>query len=74
MKNYNWNAIAKDLVERIKKMQNVLDIQQEIILLDWHRNNYFESIRHIIPEYSKEIVLLAKTSNPIPLDFKIEEF
>ncbi len=66
----DWDSIAKNLLDT----ELITLIQQRPIgnpiLLEWRGEVYFGSLQTIALEYSSEIVLLSKTSKPIPLPLK----
>jgi len=63
MVSQDYNLVAKRLIDLAKRMPNYP--QQQLMLLKWRKEQYFGSVQETYPEYSKEIVYLSKTSNPI---------
>ena len=45
-------------------------ISSYAVLVEWKGNAYIGSIQHIAPDCSNEVVLLSKTSAPIPIQLK----
>ncbi|MBI5390752.1 hypothetical protein HZB02_04630 [Candidatus Woesearchaeota archaeon] len=64
--NPDYGSLARTFLE--KEKQNLAQQQPPGygILLIWREQSYVGSLQYIMPEYSNEIVLLSKSSSPIP--------
>lgn len=64
--NVNWEEIAK----RIKKKEEMTNIftfpKPTPANIYWKNDFYIGAVQDIVPEFSKEIVLLSKSSNHYP--------
>ena len=58
-----YNAVAERIISRAKAIPNVPDCA--LVLLNWRQHEYFGSLQEIAPNYSREIILLNKTSEPV---------
>ena len=63
----NWDEIVRKMLPELEREIAQQQPPGYKILLDWNNNWYMGSLQHIAPEYSDEIVLLSKSTNPIPL-------
>lgn len=64
MVSRNYDEVARNLIRSAKSSPNLPEAV--LILLEYRSKKYFGSIQEITPEFSKEIVCLSKTSQPIP--------
>ncbi len=67
--NINWEEIAKNLLEQEKLAKRYNNPEPISAIIIWKGNGYIGSIQEIVPGFSKEIVLLSKSS--YPLDTKL---
>jgi len=63
--NINWEEIAKNLLEQEKLVKQYNNPEPISVIIIWKGNNYIGSIQEIVPGFSKEIVLLSKSSSPL---------
>ncbi|MEK6839329.1 MAG: hypothetical protein AABX72_00135 [Nanoarchaeota archaeon] len=66
----NWDEIVRKMLPELEREIAQQQPPGYKILLDWNNNWYMGSLQHIAPEYSDEIVLLSKSTNPIPLGLR----
>ncbi len=64
-KETNWEEIAKRLLHNIKEVEKHNKPKPLSILLEYRSDIYIGSLQEISPEYSREIVLLSKSTNPL---------
>lgn len=71
-KDINWDELARSILQleeetkiKIKKLTS-----NEIIraLVLWKEKNYIATFQEIAPDFSKEIILLAKSTNPLKIE------
>ncbi len=65
MKEQEWEAIAKRLLNLEKERSRYFYPKAIKVLVKWRNGVYFGHLQEIAPEYSREIVHLSKTSNPL---------
>lgn len=70
MMDPNWNEIAKKLINSFEQIIVQQKPQGYAVLVEWRNDAYIGSLQHIAQKYSNEIVLLSKTTNPIPIELK----
>ncbi len=63
LSNINWEDIAKNLLEQERLTRQYNYPEPVSIIIIWKGNNYIGSIQKIVPGFSKEIVLLSKSSS-----------
>ncbi len=63
--NINWEDIAKDLLEQERLVRQYNYPKPIGTIIMWKSNNYIGSIQEIVPRFSKDIVLLSKSSSPL---------
>lgn len=68
MNDINWEEVAKSLLQQEELLKSVNYPKPISILVEWKDNVYIGSIQEIVPESSKEIVVLSKSSSPLPND------
>ena len=61
----NWKQVAKQLLMSEKLTAAYLQPPPIRVLVEWRQGVYIGHIQIIVPDYSKEIVALGKTSNPV---------
>jgi hypothetical protein len=66
----DWDSIAKRILDQEQVNLAHQRPPGQPILLDWRNEVYLGSLQAIALEYSPEIVLLSKTSKPLPLPLK----
>ena len=66
MAGKNWDEIAREYIESEKINLAKQSPRGDAVLVEWKGQVYAGSVQKIEPEYDKEIVLLSKTSVPIP--------
>lgn len=64
-KNNKWKEIAENLLKLEREKSRFTFPPAEGIILQWRNEFYFGSLQKIEPEFSPEIVLLSKTTQPI---------
>lgn len=62
----NWEIIAKKILNQEKVLREYNHPIPTGVILKWKKDIYIGSIQEIVPEFSKEIILLSKSSCPIP--------
>ena len=62
-RNYDWDGIARRFLEAEKRMSGTNIPPSVPIFLYWKFNAYIGSLQEPFSEYSREIVLLSKSSN-----------
>lgn len=68
MDNTNWEEIAREILEKEKLLKSCNYPAPISILVKWKNNTYIGSIQKIVPEFSKEIVLLSKSTYKLPYE------
>lgn len=64
--NIDWEKLANEIIKKVG-MTNIFTRPKPISAnIYWKNNFYIGSIQEIVPEFSKEIVLLSKSSNHYP--------
>ena len=61
-----WLGLAKNILKEEKARSKLNKPEPIRILVEWRDDTYIGSLQEIAPDFSKEIVLLSKSSNPIP--------
>ena len=61
----NWEEAARRLLHHEKVMRQCTYPKPTSVVVSWRNGIYFGSIQEIVPNYSKEIVHLSKTSEPL---------
>ena len=62
-----WEEVAKSLLESERKGRSYNLPESIGIMLTWRDDNYVGSLQEVALDYSKEIVLLSKSSNPLQI-------
>lgn len=63
--NINWEDIAKNLLEQ-ERLARQYNYPEPIgVIIVWKSDSYIGSIQEIVPGFSKEIILLSKSSSPL---------
>ncbi len=65
MKDDKLDLIAKEILRQEKSAYHLFSQKPIGVLVRWKKNIYLGSIQEIAPKFSKEIVLLSKSSHPI---------
>ena len=63
-----WEEVAKNFLE-LEKANSKYAQGQVGIILSWQESQYIGSLQEILPIYSKEIVLLSKSSKSVVPQF-----
>lgn len=66
MENINWEEMAKYILEKEKILEYRNCPAPIRVLIRWKNDIYIGSIQYIEPEYSKQIVLLSKSTYKLP--------
>lgn len=66
-----WEQAAKELLQLFDSKKSLTRPEAVGVLIKWNGFTYIGSIQVIVPDFSKEIVALSKSSKPIP--FKLTE-
>lgn len=66
-----WELAARDLLQLFESKKSLASPGPVVVLIKWKSSTYIGSIQVIVPDFSKEIVVLSKSSKPIP--FKLAE-
>lgn len=61
-----WERVAKELLHQEKSRKSLNYPEPVGALIEWRGNTYIGHVQEIVPDYSKEIVALSKTSFPLP--------
>lgn len=61
----NWDDIAKSLLEQERLARRYNYPEPIGVIIIWKGNNYIGSVQEIVPGFSKEIVLLSKSSSSL---------
>ena len=64
-KGVNWEGIAKSLLEQEKFIKQYNHPEPTGVIIVWKGDSYIGSIQKIVPGFSKDIVLLSKSSSPL---------
>jgi hypothetical protein len=64
--NINWEEIAKEIIKKVEITNTFTSPKTISANIYWKKDFYIGSIQEIVPEFSKEIVLLSKSSNHYP--------
>ena len=66
MHTTDWEKAAIYILEQ-EKVMNVFNCPESVgVVIKWKDDIYIGSIQEIVPEFSKEIVLLSKSTNKLP--------
>ena len=65
LEGVDWEGVAKSLLEQEKFMKQYNHPESIGVIIVWKGNNYIGSIQKIVPGFSKDIVLLSKSSSPL---------
>ena len=66
MNNTDWESAAKFILEQENTMNSFNYPETTKVIIRWKDNIYIGSIQKIVPNFSKEIVLLSKSTYIIP--------
>jgi len=66
-----WEQAARELLQLFDSKKYLTSPEPVVVLIMWNRSTYIGSIQVIVPEFSKEIVVVSKSSKPLP--FKLAE-
>ncbi len=66
MNNTDWESAAKFILEQEKLLNSCNIPESTKAIIRWKGNIYIGSIQKIVPNFSKEIVLLSKSTHIIP--------
>lgn len=61
----NWEEIAKSLLMSIEAAKLYNYPEPTTVLITWKDRTYIGSVQDAAPKFSKEIVVLSKSSNPL---------
>ncbi len=64
-----WEQGAKKLLELEKSQRELHKAEPVGVLVIWKDYTYIGSIKVIVPDFSKEIVVLSKSTIPLPVEF-----
>lgn len=64
-----WEQGAKELLENEKRKSSLNKPKPVGVLVIWQDYTYIGSIQVIVPGFSKEIVVLSKSTIPLPVEF-----
>ena len=64
-----WEQGAKELLEDEKRKRSLNKPEPVGVLVIWQDYTYIGSIQVIVPDFSKEIVVLSKSTIPLPFEF-----
>lgn len=70
--NQNWKDMAKSLLQYEKSIKTMIYPEPIRAIITWKNDIYIGHIQEIVPEFSKEVVVLSKSSNPLQKEL-IEE-
>ena len=62
----DWKAVAKGMLQQEKELSVFNHPKPTGVLVEWKNKLYIGSIQQIVPDYSKEIFMLSKSSSPLP--------
>ena len=63
--NPDWEGVANSLLEQEKFMKQYNHPEPTGVIIVWKGNSYIGSIQKIVPGFSKDIILLSKSSSPL---------
>ena len=63
----DWEMVARRILEGEKTLKYANYPEPKSAMIRWRDNIYIGSIQEIAPEISNEIVLLSKSSQPLPV-------
>lgn len=64
-----WEQGAKELLQDEKRKRALNKPEPVGVLVIWKDYTYIGSIQVIVPDFSKEIVVLSKSTIPMPVEF-----
>lgn len=68
MHTTDWEKAAIYILEQ-EKVMNAFNCPESVgVVIKWKDDIYIGSIQEIVPEFSKEIILLSKSTNKLPDD------
>lgn len=70
MNQPDWYQVARNYLTQEKRSSSRNIPPTIVALIEWKGQTYVGGIQEVAPEYSKEIVLLSKSSHPIPKELK----
>lgn len=62
-----WEPVAKVLLQSEKSRKSLIYPEATGVLIEWQGFTYIGGIQEIAPGFSKEIVVLSKSSRPLPI-------
>jgi hypothetical protein len=62
----DWKAVAKGMLQQEKELSVFNHPKPTGVLVEWKNKLYIGSIQQIVPDYSKEIFMLSKSSSLLP--------
>lgn len=66
MDESTWAEFAKGLLQQEKVFSALSHPEPTGVLVEWKSGIYIGSIQQAVPDYSKEIFMLSKSSSPLP--------
>lgn len=64
----NWEPVARELLEQERLKKPLMHPEPTGVLIKWDGCTYVGGIQEIVPEFSKEIVVLSMSTYPLPID------
>lgn len=68
MNNINLEDVAKSILRQEELLKPANYPKSTGAIIEWKDDMYIGSIQEIVPDFSKEIVVLSKSSSPLPND------
>ena len=68
----DWGQRAKNILKLESDTKASLDSGIECVFLRWGKGIYNAGLKPVLPEYSKDIVLVTKTEHSLPNELKGE--
>jgi len=61
-----WEQAAKELLQLCDSKKSLTSPESVVVLIQWNHSTYIGSIQVIVPDFSTEIVVVSKSSKPLP--------
>ncbi len=63
----NWEPVAREFLEQERLKKPLMHPEPTGVLIKWDGCTYVGGIQVIVPEFSKEVVVLSMSTHPLPI-------